>query len=121
MYTQQQRSSNFIVKNKYPILVTIAFFLITSYVAAFHHNYWVIDHDGTITLHIGEEILAGNGKNTALFNAPVGGPIIYASLKSFFDDGFNLLKSIAVFSASGAVFFSYYILNTRVLLHLSIL
>ena len=111
MYTQQQRSSNFIVKNKYPILVTIAFFLITSYVAAFHHNYWVIDHDGQNYLYAGQEILAGNGSNVKLHNAPIGGPVIYAFLNQFFDNGFGVMKSIAVLSASGAVFFSYYILN----------
>ena len=96
MHLQQKHFKNSILEQKIPILITIAFFLITSYVAAFHHNYWIVDHDGTITLHIGEEILAGNGKNILLFNAPVGGPVIYASLNSFFDDGFNLLKSIAV-------------------------
>ena len=111
MYSQQQRSSNFIVKNKYPILVTIAFFLITSYVAAFHHNYWVIDHDGQNYLYAGQEILAGNGSNVKLHNAPIGGPVIYAFLNQFFDNGFGVMKSIAVLSASGAVFFSYYILN----------
>ena len=111
MHLQHKHFKNSILEQKIPILITIAFFLITSYVAAFHHNYWIVDHDGTITLHIGEEILAGNGKNILLFNAPVGGPVIYASLNSFFDDGFNLLKSIAVLSASGAVFFSYYILK----------
>jgi len=111
LHLQHKHFKNSILEQKIPILITIAFFLITSYVAAFHNNYWIVDHDGTITLHIGEEILAGNGKNILLFNAPVGGPVIYASLNSFFDDGFNLLKSIAVLSASGAVFFSYYILK----------
>ena len=111
MYSQHQRSSNFILKNKYPILVTIAFFLITSYVAAFHHNYWVIDHDGQNYLYAGQEILAGNGSNVKLHNAPIGGPVIYAFLNQFFDNGFGVMKSIAVLSASGAVFFSYYILN----------
>ena len=111
MYLQHKHFKNSILEQKIPILVTLAFFLITSYVAAFHHNYWIIDHDGIITLHIGEEILAGNGKNVILLNAPVGGPVIYAFLNLFFDDGFNLLKSIAVISASGAVFFSYFILK----------
>ena len=109
MYSKQQHSSNFIVKNKYPILVTIAFFLITSYVAAFHHNYWVVDHDGQNYLYAGQEILAGNGSNVKLHNAPIGGPVIYAFLNQFFDNGFGVMKSIAVLSASGAVFFSYYI------------
>ena len=111
MYLRQKHFKNSILEQKIPILVTLAFFLITSYVAAFHNNYWVVDHDGIIILHIGEEILAGNGKNVQLHNAPVGGPVIYAFLNLFFNDGFNLLKSIAVLSASGAVFFSYFILK----------
>jgi len=111
MYLQHKHLKNSILEHKIPILVTLAFFLVTSYVAAFHHNYWVIDHDGQLILHIGEEILAGNGENVKLHNAPVGGPVIYAFLNSFFNDGFSLLKSIALLSASGSVFFSYFILK----------
>ena len=111
MSLQNKHFKDFIFDQKIPILITIAFFLITSYVAIFHNNYWLVDHDGRITLQIGEEILAGDGKNIRLHNAPLGGPIIYAFLNSFFDDGFNLLKSIAVLSSSGAVFFSYFILK----------
>ena len=109
MYLQQKHFKNFILDQKIPILITLTFFLITSYVAGFHHDYWVIDHDGQIYLHAGEQILAGNGKNVKLYNIPIGGPVIYASLNLLFDDGFNLLKSISVLGASGAVFFSYFI------------
>ena len=109
MSLQSSYFKNSISKQKIPILITVAFFLITSYVAGFHHNYWIIDHDGQVYLHAGEQILAGNGKNVKLYNIPIGGPVIYASLNLLFDDGFNLLKSIAVLSASGAVFFSYFI------------
>ena len=111
MYLQHKHYKNSILEHKIPILVTIAFFLITSYVAAFHHNYWVIDHDGQIYLHAGEQILAGNGSNVKFHNALVGGPVIYAFLNQFFDNGFGVMKSISVLSASGAVFFSYFILN----------
>ena len=111
MLLRQSHFKNSILERKIPILVTIAFFLITSYVAAFHHNYWIIDHDGQNYLHAGQQILAGNGNNVKLHNAPIGGPVIYAFLNQFFDNGFAVMKSIAVLSASGAVFFSYYILN----------
>jgi len=98
-----------ISEKKIPILVTIVFLLVTSYVAAFHHNFWVIDHDGQVYLHAGQEILAGNGNNVELHNAPIGGPVIYAALNLFFNDGFSLLKSIAILSASGSVFVVYFI------------
>ena len=63
MSLQRSDFKNSISEKKIPILITIAFFLITSYVAAFEHNYWIIDHDGQHYLNGGEEILAGNGKN----------------------------------------------------------
>ena len=84
MSLQNKHFKDFIFDQKIPILITIAFFLITSYVAIFHNNYWLVDHDGRITLQIGEEILAGDGKNIRLHNAPLGGPIIYAFLNSNF-------------------------------------
>ena len=111
MHLQHKHFKNSILDQKIPILITLTFFLITSYVAAFEHNYWIVDHDGQHYLNGGEEILAGNGKNVQFHNVMIGGPVIYAFLNSFFDDGFNLLKSIAVLSASGSVFFSYYILK----------
>ena len=111
MQLQNKKFKNLIPDRKIPIIITVAFFLITLYVAAFHHNYWVIDHDGQIYLHAGEQILAGNGSNVKFHNALVGGPVIYAFLNQFFDNGFGVMKSISVLSASGAVFFSYFILN----------
>ena len=106
-----QSSENLLKKKisaeKFSILITIAFLVIVSYVAAFHHDYWVIDHDGQIYLHAGELILEGNGNNVKLHNAPVGGPVIYAFVNSFFNDGFNVMKTIAILSATGSVFFSY--------------
>ena len=71
MSSQRSDFKNSISEKKIPILITIAFFLITSYVAGFHHDYWVIDHDGQIYLHAGEQILAGNGKNVKLYNIPI--------------------------------------------------
>ena len=71
----------------------------------------MIDHDGQIYLHAGELILEGNGNNVKLHNAPVGGPVIYAFVNSFFNDGFNVMKTIAILSATGSVFFSYKIIK----------
>jgi len=94
--------------NKYPIIVTCCFFLIVSYVAFFHHNYWSFDFDGYFYLLAGQEILSGNEENVELIHAPLGGPILYATLNSFFNDGFFVMKAISVFSGTGIVFFSYY-------------
>jgi len=96
---------------KFPILITVSFFLISSYVAFVHHNYWVYDIDGKFYLDKGIEILNGDGKNVILINAPVVGPIIYAFLDSFFNDGFNLMKTIAILSSTGIIYFSYFIMK----------
>ena len=72
MNSSQYVNSEHSKKNLLPILITIGFFLITLYVASFHHNYWILDHDGQIYLDVGKEILAGNGENVKLHNALVG-------------------------------------------------
>lgn len=96
---------------KYPILITCCFFIITVYVAFYYHLYWTFDFDGIPYLKAGEEILLGNGKNVGLPDASVGGPIIYATLNLFFNDGFSVMKAISIFSGTGLVFFSYYIIR----------
>jgi hypothetical protein len=62
-------------------------------------------------LNVGKQILSGDGESVKLFDAPVGGPIIYASLESLLHDGFNIEKTISLLSATGIVFFSYYIIR----------
>ena len=111
MNSSQYVNSEHSKKNLLPILITIGFFLITLYVASFHHNYWILDHDGQIYLDVGKEILAGNGENVKLHNALVGGPVFYAFVDQFFNNGFAVMKSIAVLSATGSVFFSYDIIK----------
>ena len=98
-----------ISSEKYPLLIALGFFLITSYIAFFHHNYWVIDQDGIFFLKVGEQILQGDWKNVLLTNIPVGGPIFFATLNLFFNDGFSLMKLISVLSGTGTVFVVYYI------------
>ena len=105
---ESRRSYNI---DKYPIIITICFFLAASYVAFFHHNYWTFDSDGVHYLLVGKEILAGNGENVRIINAPIGGSILFASLDLFFNDGFSVIKGIAVLSGAGMVFFSYYIIR----------
>jgi 4-amino-4-deoxy-L-arabinose transferase-like glycosyltransferase len=96
---------------KYPLLITLCFFVICAYVSFFHHNYWTFDQDGIAYLWAGNEILADNGKNVGLPNAPIGGPVIYSALNLIFNDGFSVMRAISVISGTGMVFFSYYIIR----------
>ena len=96
---------------KFPLLITFCFLIIVSYVAFFHHNFWIVDHDGIIYLTAGEQILNGDGKNVHLVNAPIGGPIMYAGINSFFNDGFFTMKLVSVLSSTGMVFLSYNIMR----------
>ena len=96
---------------KFPLLITFCFLIIVSYVAFFHHNFWIVDNDGIIYLTAGEQILNGDGKNVFLLNAPVGGPVFYAGINSVFNDGFFTMKLVSVLSATGMVFLSYNIMR----------
>lgn len=99
-----------IKSNKYPLLITIGFFIIMFYLAFFHNSYW----DETVGLyyfHVGEEILAGNGDNVKILNAPLGGPVLFASLNLLFHDPFSVVKTISLLSGTGIVFFSFYIIR----------
>nr|AIF16763.1 hypothetical protein [uncultured marine thaumarchaeote KM3_74_H09] len=108
-----------IKSNKYPIIVTVSFFTILLYVAFVHHNYW-FEYDGIYFLGVGKEVIAGNGSNVISPDAPIGGPILHAVLSSVFGDAFAIGKLISLFSGTGIVFFSYYIIknifNSRVAL-----
>ena len=108
-----------IKSNKYPIIVTVSFFAILLYIAFVHHNYW-FEYDGIYFLGVGKEVIAGNGSNVISPDAPIGGPILHAVLSSVFGDAFSIGKLISLFSGTGIVFFSYYIIknifNSRVAL-----
>ena len=97
--------------DRYSIIITVCFFLISSYVAFFHHNYWTFDVDGIYYLLAGEEILSGNGKDVVMLHSPVGGSILFASINLIFNDGFAVIKGLSVLSATGMVFFSFHILR----------
>jgi len=97
--------------NKYHIIVTFCFFLVVSYVAFFHHNYWTFDIDGYFYLEAGKQILSGDGQNVKIIHAGPGGPVLFAVLDSVLHDGFFAVKLISVLSGTGMVFFSYYIIR----------
>jgi len=93
---------------KYSILITLGFFLITSYIAFFHYNYWTIfDQDGLIYLSGGRQIIVGGGENVAFLNAGPVGPVLAALLESVLKDGLLATKLISILSGTGIVFFSY--------------
>jgi hypothetical protein len=111
---QNEKSKNVInllSSNKYPLVITLGFFLIFAYITFFHHNYWWSDVDGVFYLLKGEQILSGDGHNVRISQAPVGGPVLYASITSYFDDGFLIMKTIALLSCTGIVFVSFYIIR----------
>ena len=98
--------------NKYPILITIGFFLVTSLVSFLYHDFWTIfDQDGIFYLSGGQQIIAGVGENVSLLNAGPAGPVLFASLESVLKDGLFAIKIISILSGTGIVFFSYMVLK----------
>jgi len=56
---------NKLYENKFPILITIGFFLTMFYVAFYHHPIWT-EIDGIYYLNFGKAILDGNGKDVTI-------------------------------------------------------
>ena len=108
MNTFRVSSSESFDKKKYPVLITIVFFLITAYISFFHHGFWTIfDQDGLFYLSAGRQIIVGVGENVSLLNAGPAGPVLFASLESVLKDGLFSIKIISLLSGTGIVFFSY--------------
>ena len=99
---------NKLYENKFPILITIGFFLTMFYVAFYHHPIWT-EIDGIYYLNFGKAILDGNGKDVTITNGQVGAPILFAYLDSVFHDAFSIQKTIAILSGSGIVLLSFFI------------
>jgi hypothetical protein len=102
--------NNFILENKYGIIITIGFLMVVGYISFFHHNYW-FEYDGIYYLHQGEEVFRGNGENTRLYGSTITGPVIYHSVNSILNDGFLTLKLFALFGGGGIIFISYCIVK----------
>ena len=106
MNTFRVSSSESFDKKKYPVLITIVFFLITAYISFFHHGFWTIfDQDGLFYLSAGRQIIVGVGENVSLLNAGPAGPVLFASLESVLKDGLFSIKIISLLSGTGIVFF----------------
>ena len=101
---------NKLYENKFPVLITIGFFLMMSYLAFFHNIIWGgYDTDGIHYLNFGKAILEGNGTDVKVLNGQVGGPVLFAFLESIIPDAFSTMKTIAVLSGSGIVLLSFFI------------
>ena len=108
MILQRTNFIKSIYTQKYPLLITLVFFLIIVSVDIFYHNYW-FENDGIFFFRLGEQIVAGEGENVKTLDAPVGGTVIYGMLNLILKDGFTTVKIISVLSGTGIVFLSYYI------------
>ena len=93
---------------KYYVLITVGFFLVTTCISLFYHNFWTIfDQDGLIYLSGGRQIIAGVGENTSFLNAGPAGPVLFASLESVLKDSLFSIKIVSILSGTAIVFFSY--------------
>lgn len=103
-------SKNNIKKNKFPIIITIFFFLTLCFVSLTYHTVWH-ESDGIVFLNVGQQILDGNGENATTTDAQPGGSVFYAFLNTFIQDGFFTTKIISLLSGSGIVFLTYFIIR----------
>ena len=103
-------SKNFFNTNKLPVLVTIIFFLFTSYVSFFIDNP-ARGSDAMYYFSAGEQILFGDNENVRIPNAPIGGPVLFSSLNVVFHDPYLTIKIISIISGTGIVFLSFFIIK----------
>ena len=101
-------SKNFFETNKLPILVTVIFFLFTSYVSFFIDNP-ARGSDAMYYFSAGEQILFGDDENVRVPNAPIGGPVLFSSLNVIFHDPYLTIKIISIISGTGIVFLAFFI------------
>ena len=108
MNTFRTRILESISDKKYPVLITVGFFLVTTCISLFYNNFWTIfDQDGLIYLSGGRQIIAGVGENASFLNAGPAGPVLFASLESVLKDSLFSIKIVSILSGTGIVFFSY--------------
>ena len=108
--TKNLGSKNFFETNKLPILVTVIFFLSTSYVSFFIDNP-ARGSDAMFYFFVGEQILFGDSENVNPPNAPIGGPVLFSSLNTVFHDPYLTIKIISLISGTAIVFLSFFIIK----------
>jgi len=96
--------------NRFQILITIVFFIFAVYVS-FFIDYPSASGDGMFYYLTGKQIIAGEGENVYVPNAPIGGSVIFATVDLIFNDAFFTIKIISLFSSTGIVFFTYTIIR----------
>jgi len=110
MNFQKTASTNRFLAQKYPLLITVSFFLII-FCIAFFQNDFMKDGDFFLFALKGEQILFGDREGVKFMTAPAIGPVLYALFNLLFDDIFITGKIVALLSGTGIVFFSYYIIR----------
>jgi len=103
-------STSNIKRNKFPLIITVTFFLALSFVSLTYHNVWH-EADGISFLNFGQQILDGDGENVRITDAQPGGSVFYAFINSFIQDGFFTTKIISLLSGTGIVFLTYFIIR----------
>ena len=110
MNFQKSILTNKLVTQKYPLLITLSFFIIIFCVAFFQNNF-MKDGDFFAFAIQGEQILFGDKEGVKFMTGPPTGAVMYALFNLLFDDFFITGKIVALLSGTGIVFFSYYIIR----------
>ena len=110
MNFQKSILTNKLVTQKYPLLITLSFFIIIFCVAFFQNNF-MKDGDFFAFAIQGEQILFGDKEGVKFMTGPPTGAVMYALFNLLFDDFFTTGKIVALLSGTGIVFFSYYIIR----------
>ena len=110
MNFQSNVFTNKLATQKYPLLITLSFFIII-FSIAFSQNNFMKDGDFFAFAIQGEQILFGDGEGVKFMTGPPTGAAMYALFNLLFDDFFTTGKIVALLSGTGIVFFSYYIIR----------
>ena len=110
MNFQSNVFTNKLATQKYPLLITLSFFIIIFSIAFFQNNF-MKDGDFFAFAIQGEQILFGDGEGVKFMTGPPTGAAMYALFNLLFDDFFITGKIVALLSGTGIVFFSYYIIR----------
>ena len=110
MSFQSNVFTNKLATQKYPLLITLSFFIII-FSIAFSQNNFMKDGDFFAFAIQGEQILFGDKEGVKFMTGPPTGAAMYALFNLLFDDFFTTGKIVALLSGTGIVFFSYYIIR----------
>lgn len=95
---------------KLSVIITIVYFIIFSYIAFYHHPFW-FEPEGIMYLNWGNDLIFGNASDVYIPDSPVGWPIIHSILSYYLGDAFVIGKMVALLSATGIIFTSFYVIR----------